>query len=41
LTFDATNKFQFYVGVENLFNKMPPFGLVGNEGGNPYDPFGQ
>ena len=40
VTFDATKKFQFYVGVDNLFNKKPPFGLVGNEGGNPYDPFG-
>ena len=41
VTFDATKKFQFYVGVDNLTNKKPPFGLVGNEGGNPYDPFGR
>lgn len=39
VTFDATKKFQFYVGVDNLLNKKPPFGLVGNEGGNPYDPY--
>jgi outer membrane receptor protein involved in Fe transport len=41
LTFDATKKYQFYVGVDNLFNKKPPFGLLGNEGGNAYDPYGR
>lgn len=41
VTFDATRKYQFYVGVDNLLNKKPPFGLIGNEGGNPYDPYGR
>ncbi len=37
----ATPKFTFYVGADNIFDKLPPLGLVGNEGGNPYDPIGR
>lgn len=41
LTFDATKKFQFYLGVDNLLDRKPPFGLIGNENGNAYDPYGR
>jgi outer membrane receptor protein involved in Fe transport len=35
------NRFKFYLGVDNAFDKLPPRDLVGNEGGNPYDPVGR
>lgn len=41
LTVDVKPKFQFYVGVDNLTDKKPPFGLLGNEDGNPYDAIGR
>ena len=35
------NKFNFYVGVDNLMDKKPPFGLLGTAGGDPYETFGR
>ena len=35
------NKFNFYVGVDNLFDKKPPLGLLGTAGGDPYDTVGR
>ena len=35
------NKFNFYVGVDNMFDKKPPLGLLGTAGGDPYDSFGR
>ncbi|MGE5563381.1 MAG: TonB-dependent receptor domain-containing protein [Bacillota bacterium] len=36
------NKFQFYVGVDNVFNKMPPLGLTGaGAGSGIYSNFGR
>ena len=37
----GTKKFNFYVGVDNIFDKKPPFGLLGTAGGDPYDTFGR
>ena len=37
----GSNKFNFYVGVDNIFDKKPPFGLLGTAGGDPYDTFGR
>ncbi|MBD3729024.1 MAG: TonB-dependent receptor [Sphingomonadales bacterium] len=34
-------KFNFYVGVDNIFDKKPPFGQLGVAGGDPYDTFGR
>lgn len=31
--FDVDKKFEFYFGVDNLFDKLPPLGLLGNEAG--------
>ena len=36
----ADKKYNFYVGVDNLMNKKPPFGLLGTAGGDPYDTYG-
>ncbi len=35
------NKFNFYVGIDNLMDKKPPFGLLGVGGGDPYETFGR
>lgn len=35
------NKYNFYVGVDNLFDNDPPFGQLGTAGGDPYDTFGR
>ncbi len=39
---DVTEDFNIYVGVDNVFNRMPPFGLTGVGGGSGiYDNRGQ
>ena len=35
------NKFNFYVGIDNVMDKKPPFGLLGVAGGDPYDTYGR
>lgn len=37
----GSRKFNFYVGADNIFDKKPPFGLLGTAGGDPYDSFGR
>lgn len=34
-------KYNFYVGVDNVFDNKPPFGQLGTAGGDPYDTFGR
>ena len=34
-------KYNFYLGVDNLMDKKPPFGLLGVAGGDPYDTVGR
>jgi outer membrane receptor protein involved in Fe transport len=34
LGIDVTERFNFYMGIDNLFNRMPPFGLTGVGGGS-------
>lgn len=34
-------RFRFYVGVDNAFDKLPPYDLPGNEGGDPFSPVGR
>jgi len=42
LNVEVNNKFDFYVGVDNAFNKMPPLGLTGVGGGSGiYDNVGR
>ena len=41
VNYNVDKKFQFYVGADNVTNQLPPLGLLGNEGGNPYDPYGR
>ncbi len=38
---DVTPKFRFYAGVNNLFDRQPPLGLLGTAGGDPFDSFGR
>ena len=34
-------KYNFYIGIDNLMDKKPPFGLLGTAGGDPYDTIGR
>jgi outer membrane receptor protein involved in Fe transport len=39
---DVNEKFNFYGGIDNVFNRNPPFGLTGTGGGSGiYDPRGR
>lgn len=38
---EIDKKFNFYVGMDNVFDKKPPLGLLGTAGGDPYDTFGR
>ncbi|MEQ1509332.1 MAG: TonB-dependent receptor [Sphingopyxis sp.] len=38
---DVNDKFRFYAGVNNLFDRQPPLGLLGTAGGDPFDSFGR
>ena len=33
--------FKIYVGVDNVFDQLPPYDLLGIENGSPYDPVGR
>ena len=35
------NDYNFYVGIDNVFDVQPPFGQLGTAGGDPYDTFGR
>ena len=35
------DRFNFYMGVDNLFDKAPPLGLLGTAGGDPYESIGR
>ena len=39
--FEIKDKFNFYLGVDNMFDKKPPLGLLGTAGGDPYDSIGR
>ncbi|WNO53365.1 TonB-dependent receptor domain-containing protein [Stakelama saccharophila] len=41
LGFEPTDIFRFYVGVDNLFDKQPPFGADGTAPGSTYDNIGR
>ena len=41
VNFNVNKKFQFYLGADNITNQLPPLGLLGNEGGSEYDPYGR
>ena len=34
-------KYNFYIGIDNIMDKKPPFGLLGTAGGDPYDTVGR
>lgn len=39
--FDVGNDFRLTAGVNNLFDRQPPLGLLGTAGGDPFDSFGR
>ncbi len=42
LNFELSDKkYNFYIGIDNVMNKKPPFGLLGTAGGDPYDTYGR
>jgi len=41
LSIRASEQFQFYMGVDNVFDTQPPFGLLGTGAGDPFDPVGR
>ena len=41
VNFEVMDRINFYAGVDNIFDKKPPFGLLGTAGGDPYDTFGR
>jgi hypothetical protein len=41
LAIRTDERFQFYMGVDNVFDTQPPFGLLGTGGGDPYDSTGR
>ena len=41
LEFDVNKKFNFYMGVDNAFDTLPPYDLLGNEAGALFDPTGR
>lgn len=38
---EVDKKFNFYFGIDNVFDKLPPLGLLGTAGGDPFDSFGR
>ncbi len=38
---DVNKKFSFYAGIDNVLDTLPPLGLLGTVGGDPYDSFGR
>lgn len=39
--FQIEKKYNFYLGVNNLMDTLPPLGELGNVAGSPYDSFGR
>jgi len=35
------DKFDFYIGMDNIFDSKPPLGLLGTAGGDPFDSIGR
>ena len=41
LGYEVGTDFEFYMGMDNIFDRKPPFGLLGTAGGEPYESFGR
>jgi outer membrane receptor protein involved in Fe transport len=41
LNYRVNERFEFYGGIDNIFDTPPPFGVFGTGGGDPYDPIGR
>jgi outer membrane receptor protein involved in Fe transport len=38
---EVSEDFNFYAGVDNILDRMPPLGLLGTAGGDPFDSIGR
>jgi outer membrane receptor protein involved in Fe transport len=38
---NAGKDFKFYMGVDNVLDRLPPYDLLGNEAGDPFSPTGR
>jgi outer membrane receptor protein involved in Fe transport len=41
MSYRVNERFQFYGGVDNIFDTAPPLGLTGTAGGDPFDAIGR
>lgn len=41
LNYRVNERFNFYMGIDNVFDSPPPRGLLGTGAGDPYDPIGR
>jgi outer membrane receptor protein involved in Fe transport len=41
MNYRVNERFQFYMGVDNLFDTPPPLGVFGTGAGDPFDPIGR
>jgi outer membrane receptor protein involved in Fe transport len=39
--FEVNKKFNFYAGINNIADRLPPYGDLGTVSGSPYDSFGR
>ena len=39
--YEVSEQFSFYGGVDNITDRLPPLGLLGTAGGDPYDAIGR
>lgn len=41
MSYRVNERFQFYAGVDNIFDTPPPLGVFGTGAGDPFDPIGR
>lgn len=41
VSYKVNDKYRFYLGVDNIFDRMPPLDLLGTEGGSPFSSIGR
>lgn len=41
ISYRVNERFQFYAGVDNIFDTPPPLGVFGTGAGDPFDPIGR
>jgi outer membrane receptor protein involved in Fe transport len=41
LSYKVNNNYRAYFGIDNIFDRDPPLGIIGNEGGSPFSSIGR